>query len=130
MAIKYGSCSNKGRGAPSGNAAIMYSEYFFDENIRAVITSLIGNIDNEALNANGNAVRYQGRPNLKAYANLVRDTASQIGCAWNRCGENYIMFCLTNQPQLRNNQGVYSVGSRVCECPSGKKCDMWEGLCK
>ncbi|CAJ0609784.1 unnamed protein product [Cylicocyclus nassatus] len=67
---------------------------------------------------------------LKIYANMMRDTASRIGCANRTCyesssGENiYMRLCITDQNKLEIGDQIYEMGTKgSCECESPLTCE-------
>ncbi|CAJ0595448.1 unnamed protein product [Cylicocyclus nassatus] len=108
-----------------------------------------------SVNVDGTAVRYVNS-SVTNYLNLMRSTASKIGCAEHTCKEGdlykFRAYCITNAPlahnisvhvktenrlnsssPLQNNDVMYEVGNGGClkgdNCPTGSNCVTF-GLCK
>ncbi|CAJ0595442.1 unnamed protein product [Cylicocyclus nassatus] len=89
-----------------------------------------------SVNVDGTAVRYVDS-SVTNYLNLMRSTASKIGCAEHTCKDGdlykFRAYCITNAPPLQNNDVIYEVGNGGClkgdNCPTGSDCVTF-GLCK
>ncbi|KAL6740499.1 hypothetical protein Aduo_013849 [Ancylostoma duodenale] len=83
-------------------------------------------------------VIYNGDEQLKTYANLVRPTNTEIGCAINKCsgfgenskmGDGAEMYCLLNSRNITNGETVYEAATTAVTscadvtCPAGRFCD-------
>ncbi|CAJ0601447.1 unnamed protein product [Cylicocyclus nassatus] len=66
---------------------------------------------------------------LLNYANLMRGSASKIGCAVKTCPDEededfYIDLCLTDERNIRIGEEIYETGTAgTCECDESLKCD-------
>ncbi|CAJ0602134.1 unnamed protein product [Cylicocyclus nassatus] len=67
---------------------------------------------------------------LLDYANLMRSTATKIGCAHRSCNGSddsiTVFYCITDQPDLKEGEKIYETGSGSCDCTNF--CDP-TGLC-
>ncbi|RCN43037.1 SCP-like protein [Ancylostoma caninum] len=88
--------------------------------------------------SHANKVIYNGDDQLKTYANLVRSTNTELGCAINRCfgfgensrtGEGAAMYCLLNSRNITDGETVYETAAAPVTscadvtCPAGASCD-------
>ncbi|CAJ0602104.1 unnamed protein product [Cylicocyclus nassatus] len=78
-------------------------------------------------------VAYSDSFSATEFANLIRASTTEIGCARasGDCDDIYVL-CFTNQPQLGNGDTIYEVGDGACSeasCDSGR-CNTGTGLCE
>ncbi|CAJ0601529.1 unnamed protein product [Cylicocyclus nassatus] len=127
------SCSDDKPDPAPGKSQIYFRDYDYDYELSFVIGDLFLAIDSEALVVNTNAVTYDGQTNLLNYANLIRASITEIGCGWRKCSgahPTYILYCLTNQPELTNGEIIYEQGNGNCDsCPADTICEAAESLC-
>ncbi|CAJ0602051.1 unnamed protein product [Cylicocyclus nassatus] len=118
-----------------GQGYAFFQDYFYDETFDVPLRALLNSPDIPLSEASDGAIfspphEYQDN-RYKSYANLMRSSATQIGCAWARCVYigTYILYCITDAPDVEKGQLVYERGSGICDCSYG--CDRnWWGLCK
>ncbi|VDM70596.1 unnamed protein product [Strongylus vulgaris] len=71
-----------------------------EETIQAALKGYLSYIDKEAFqDVSDTGFKYSGEKNLEAYANLVNPKTTQIGCAIEKCPDDYYysVYCITNQ---------------------------------
>ncbi|VDM75893.1 unnamed protein product [Strongylus vulgaris] len=103
-------------------------EYLATHKVSEILRIMLSPIDTEPLDVNGNEVKHTGHPGLKGYANIMRSSATQVGCAWADCGTyGYFSYRITDEEDLDENTNIYEAGYGGCHCDSGV-CDD-PGLC-
>ncbi|EYC06807.1 hypothetical protein Y032_0074g903 [Ancylostoma ceylanicum] len=129
------SCPNVPPGDGKGRAEIIKTENnTSNENLATVMGKVLASIDTKTFSyLDTPALHYTSFADAN-YANLVRSTTTELGCVFKTCpegkGENYTLYCLTNQKPVAVGDVIYEVGTGVCSgCPQGTFCEVDSKLC-
>ncbi|CAJ0602059.1 unnamed protein product [Cylicocyclus nassatus] len=124
----------------TGHGYAFFSDYFDYEEIGMsdILREVVSRIDQQNFTlVNDEGVAYSGSSSLvdesplKDYANLMRSTATKIGCSYKSCVDEFGLpinnfLCITDQPDIKEGDKIYETGSGSCDCANF--CDP-TGLC-
>ncbi|KIH47242.1 SCP-like protein, partial [Ancylostoma duodenale] len=123
---------------PEGRARLYVSDYEYDisPDIPTFIQSNLGFVDSIGLeDVRKDSVNYKEEGLTYLYSQTMRATTTEIGCTLKKCEiggmKMYAVYCLTNQPTLKNGEVIYEVGKagECMDCPAGTACDPNTKLC-
>ncbi|CAJ0602058.1 unnamed protein product [Cylicocyclus nassatus] len=118
----------------NGHGFAFVSEYDYEDSMSDIVRALVSKIDYSNFTlVNYEGVVYSGSSSerlMKGYANLMRSTATKIGCVHKICYDFgtpiFNFYCITDQPDIKEGDKIYETGSGSCDCADF--CDS-TGLC-